>query len=110
MTHVFLLSVLLQLGAARGASPTATFCVHVDSTRREVILTAGPFRVSSADHDMSGMRGGGSEQQGEVQVQRFSWPATVWVRGYRLRLFDARGRALPRRWIHHLYVVDFNRR
>ena len=112
MTHVVLLSLLLQLGAARGASPAATFCVHVDSTRREVILTAGPFRVAPADHAMSGMHGGGggNEQQGEVLVQRFSWPATVWVRGYRLRLFDARGRALPRRWIHHLYVVDFDRR
>jgi len=110
VTHGFLLSLslLLQLGAARGASPAATFCVHVDSTRREVILTAGPFRVGAAAHDMSGMRGG--EQQGEVLVQRFSWPASVWVRGYRLRLFDARGRVLPRRWIHHLYVVDFDRR
>jgi hypothetical protein len=57
---------------------------------------------------MSGM--GASEQQGELLVQRFSWPATVWVRGYRLRLFDATGRPLPRRWIHHLYVVDFDRR
>jgi hypothetical protein len=104
------LALAFQLAAT--TLPPPTFCLRVDSARHEVVVTAGPFHVAVGDHmhDAPGNPMGTSEQEGEVYVQRFSWPITTWVRGYRLRLFDGHGRSLPRGWIHHLYVVDFDRR
>jgi hypothetical protein len=111
VTGLLVLSLALQLGAAP-TPPPPMFCLRVDSARREVIVSAGPVHVAAEDHmhEAPPNAMGASEQQGEVFVQRFAWPTTTWVRGYRLRLFDARGRPLPRGWIHHLYVVDFDRR
>jgi hypothetical protein len=110
VTTLLVLSLALQVGAPP-APPPPTFCLRVDSARREVLATAGPFHVAQDHmHEMSRNASGASEQMGEVFVQRFTWPETTWVRGYRLRLFDGRGRPLPRGLIHHLYVVDFDRR
>jgi len=43
-------------------------------------------------------------------VRRFTWPCDAWLRGFAVRLEDAKGRELPLRWIHHLKVVNFARR
>src|SRR6058998_3709772 len=96
--------------------PSISIAAARDGTRRFAgsdILRARRLDAPRGDPDGGPVprcaRGSRHERHAWL-VQRFSWPATVWVRGYRLRLFDARGRALPRRWIHHLYVVDFDRR
>jgi hypothetical protein len=102
VTGQLVLFLALQVGAP-GPAPGATFCMRVDSARHEAILTAGPFHVATHHH-------GHDEPPGEVFVQRFTWPVTLRVQGYRLRLTAPGGRPLPREWIHHLYIVDFSRR
>jgi hypothetical protein len=111
MTGLLIASLTAQLGVAM-SPPTPAFCLRIDSTKHQVLVTAGPFHVSAGDmmSDSMGSSAGVRGQQGDVFVQRFTWPATLSVRAYRLRLFDASGRTLPRSWIHHLYIVDFDRR
>lgn len=111
MTALLIVLLSAQLGVAM-PPPPAAFCLRVDSTKHEVLVTAGPFHVPGDGMASDGMdmTTGVREQHDEVFVQRFTWPATLRVRAYRLRLFDASGRPLPRRWIHHLYIVDFDRR
>jgi hypothetical protein len=41
---------------------------------------------------------------------QFQWPAAGWLRGYRIDLFDAEGRVLPRDMMHHAGVVNLERR
>ena len=41
---------------------------------------------------------------------RFSWPMAAWFRGYGIELADAQGRPLDSRLVHHLNVMNFNRR
>ncbi len=116
MTARFVLALALRSLAQTPQLPqppySAAMCVRVDSLRHEVIITAGPFRVPAQQHVHAAMRDVGATAAGpeEIFVQRFAWPATVWVHGYRLRLFDARGRPAERRRIHHLYLIDFDRR
>jgi tetratricopeptide (TPR) repeat protein len=84
----------------------ATFCLQVDTARREMVLTAGPFRVPAGDvpGDMATAMAGG------FLVRQFPWPMRTALRGFRLELLDDRGRPLPRRLVHHLYLLDFGRR
>lgn len=76
--------------------------VHVDAARREVVLLAGPFRVPA------GHGGHGDEQR--TPLLAFDWPVDGWIRGFRITLSDADGRALPRDIMHHLLAYNFERR
>ncbi len=85
--------------------------VTLDSARHTVTLRAGPFTIAPAEHS------GHQEHMGHAEmpsrddfVQRFPWPCDAWLRGFALRLEDARGRPVPNRWIHHLKVVNLARR
>jgi hypothetical protein len=40
----------------------------------------------------------------------FDWPIDGWLRGFRIVLTDARGRPLPRRLIHHVNMMNLERR
>lgn len=84
--------------------------ISVDSSRREVTLRAGPFTIAAMPegghhdhgaHDMAGM---------ETPFMTFDWPVTGWLRGFRISLADANGRPLPRRLIHHVNMMNFDRR
>lgn len=85
--------------------------ITVDSARREVVLRAGPFSIATMPagaghgdhgaHDMAGM---------ETPFQAFDWPVTGWLRGFRIALTDAEGRPLPRRLIHHVNMMNLDRR
>ncbi|MBI4420766.1 MAG: hypothetical protein HY560_08070 [Gemmatimonadetes bacterium] len=83
--------------------------VQVDSSRHEIVLTAGPFRAAPAmpghHHAMPAM-----QDEMYTPVYRFRWPIHGWLRGYRLELVDGRSNRLPRKLIHHLAVVNFSRR
>ncbi|MGH7538529.1 MAG: hypothetical protein ACREMF_07845 [Gemmatimonadales bacterium] len=82
--------------------------VQVDSARRLVVITAGPFHVPVAPpmtgHAYMHMRGDDS------LVKQFAWPLTTHIQSLRLALVDGSGRPLPRRLLHHLNLVNFNRR
>src|SRR5260370_27604305 len=86
--------------------------VRVDSSRREMVLTAGPFHLpvdapetaqisGQMNMDMAGMQA--------IVLQRFTWPMECWVRGLRVELVDRDGHVLPRRFLHHLIMVNFPR-
>jgi hypothetical protein len=108
-------AVLLALTPARGrAQPGGGHArspsgVQVDSARHTIVITVGPFHLEPAmpmmhDMAMEHMEGGDS------LVQRFAWPMTTLVQGLRLEINDGAGQPLPRRLLHHLNLVNFDRR
>lgn len=78
--------------------------VQVDSSRQEIVLTAGPFTVPAMPPGI------GHEHGDLTPALRFASPVAGWIRGYRIELRDASGDSLPRELIHHVGVVDFDRR
>ena len=102
-----------QHSGADSAALVPPLEVRVDSSRREMVLTAGPFHLpveapeaasmaGQMNMDMSGMEA--------IVLQRFTWPMECWVRGLRVELVDRDGHVLPRRFLHHLIMVNFARR
>ena len=84
--------------------------VTVDSSRHEVTLTSGPWTLPNMppmeDHAM--MEGAAGSQ--DSPVQHFEWPVDGWFRGFRYEIVDAQGTVLDRRLMHHMIVVNFDRR
>ena len=95
--------------ALRGGPDAHPAGVRVDSARRLVVITAGPFHVPPAppaSHHMSM-----EHMQGDDSlVKQFAWPLTTLLQGLRLELTDGDGRPLPRQLLHHLNLVNFDRR
>ena len=87
--------------------PKAT--VQVDSSKREVVVTAGPFDVAAMP---PGMKHEDMEMMEDhnTPLIRFDWPVTGWIRGFRVEVEDANGKPIDRRLIHHLIGVNFDRR
>ena len=102
-----LLAPLVLATASPDSGPTLR--VTVDSSRREVVVTAGPFVIrhmpKNMDHGMM------HEMEGTTTpLLRFDWPMEAWFRGFDIELADAQGRPLDSRLVHHLNVMNFNRR
>lgn len=92
-----------------GAGPEPEVTIAVDSSRKEVILTAGPFDLPN----MPPMEDHGMMDHGEshdTPIQRFHWPVEGWLRGFELELKDGQGNPVPRDVIHHMIMVNFSRR
>lgn len=87
------------------AVQTPHFTLAVDSARREVAITIGPYDLPS-EPDMPMM----DMQDAEDHSPRFAWPADTWLRAYRIQVTDREGHALPARLLHHFALVDFDRR
>ncbi len=98
MWVVPLLSVLLFQ-----AVPDPAVSVRVDSSRREVIVSAGPFTVGG---------GAGHHEHGghSAILLPFRWPVGGWLNGVAIEVADGRGRPLSRRLLHHLNIVNLERR
>jgi hypothetical protein len=47
---------------------------------------------------------------GDSLVKQFAWPMTTLLQGLRLEITDSSGRVLPRRLLHHMNLVNFDRR
>ncbi len=80
----------------------------VDTAHREVRMVAGPFRVAP-------MTMGHSEamQHGSMMTTPLIplvWPVSGGLTGFKLRLFTPDGTRLPRSLLHHLNLLDFDRR
>ncbi|MEJ7812972.1 MAG: hypothetical protein WKG32_21335 [Gemmatimonadaceae bacterium] len=90
-------------------SDTVAVRVSVDSSRRDIIVLAGPFRLlaATAGHHAHSAHTGSSHT---AQSLRFDWPVAGWFRGYELTILDARGAPLPRSLVHHLVVANLDRR
>src|SRR5437660_2950938 len=109
-----MLHAALIISLATAALPTgdsslspALTTVAVDSARREVVITMGPYDVKSSDPMMEHMHMG---KRGEDHSRLFTWPFDAWLNQFRLTIEDASGHPLPRRLLHHYALVDFDRR
>ncbi|MGE0553145.1 MAG: hypothetical protein AB7R55_06925 [Gemmatimonadales bacterium] len=83
--------------------------VTVDEGKRLVVVTAGPFHVPSMP---PGMNHEDMEMMNDhnTPLVRFEWPIQGFLRGFKVEIEDAEGKALDRRMIHHLIGVNFARR
>lgn len=85
--------------------------VTIDSARRVVVVRAGPFTIAKAMEGMDHSNHGDHAMEGmATPFLTFDWPVTGWLRGFQLTLTDRAGRPLPRRLIHHVNMMNLNRR
>lgn len=85
--------------AAAAAQPSVR--VLVDSARQEIILTVGPIEIAPATP---------YSHHGAESYHHVEWPASGWMRGYRVDLLDATGALLPRELLHHAGMANLDRR
>ena len=87
----------------------AVATVRLEEARKRVIVTAGPFSVRSMP---PGMKHEAMDMMNDhnTPVYKFEWPVEGWVRGFGIEILDAAGKPIDRRLVHHLIVVNFNRR
>jgi hypothetical protein len=90
--------------------PDTTVKVTVDSGRKELTVTAGPFHLANMppmdEHEM--MDPGALAH--DTPVGQFDWPLEGWLRGFRVELINGKGQEVPRHLLHHLILVNFSRR
>jgi hypothetical protein len=110
VTAIAALSALAALAGpprVRADDPSAQ--VRVDSARREVVVTAGPFHVAAMPPDMKHEDMEAMDDH-STPVIRFEWPVAGWLRGFKIEVEDGEGRPVDRRVIHHLIGINFDRR
>jgi hypothetical protein len=91
------------------AVPEPRVTITVDSSRKELVVTAGPFDLPNMPPmDDHGMMDHGESH--DTPIQRFRWPIDGWLRGFELELKDGQGNPVPREVIHHMIMVNFSRR
>lgn len=105
------LAAMAALTAATPRDSIPTTTVTVDSARHEVIVVAGRWDLPNMAA-MAGMAGHSHDlgASHDTPVQQFTWPVDGWFRGFRLEVRDQTGRVLPRRIMHHLIAVNYDRR
>jgi hypothetical protein len=112
-----LIGLVLGVGLTlQTQAPAPSLSLTVDSSRHEITVRAGPYDVAPMgkmsglgmmDHEMAG----GIEGMGtDTPLLRFDWPVDGWARGFRISVVDREGREVPRRALHHLILVNFDRR
>jgi hypothetical protein len=103
-----LLAVALVAGTDSGP-PAPKVTLAVDSSRKELVITAGPFDLPNMppmeDHAMMDLGMGH-----DTPIQQFTWPMDAWFRGFHLEMVDAQGHPVTRDVIHHMIMVNFSRR
>lgn len=57
--------------------------------------------MTMAGHDMKGHY---------TPLYRFNWPVDGWVRGFDVEVYDSSGQQLNRRLLHHITLLNFDRR
>lgn len=102
--------ILAALLAGLGPTvPDTTLAIAVDSARKELTITAGPYLLPNMPPmEEHGMMHEG--MAGDTPLGGFAWPLDGWVRGFRVALVNGRGEAVPRHVLHHLIMVNFSRR
>lgn len=109
------LLALLAIGSQSHPLPSLphdpAVAVRVDSARRVVTLRTGPFTIAATPEGMDHSDHGAHDMEGmATPFLTFDWPVTGWLRGFRLALTDREGSPLPRRLIHHVNMMNFERR
>jgi len=91
-----------------GDGPSPQVAVNMDSRHDQMTVTIGPFHVPQAPEmmgDMMMMRTAHESLEGV-----FAWPVTARFHAVKLEVVDGQGHGLPRRLLHHTYMVNFDRR
>src|SRR5258708_6083777 len=81
--------------------------LRVDSAKREVVITLGPYDIPS-DSGMEDMMSSMAEADDLSPI--ITWPLRAAVRGYHFTVEDSAGQPLSRRLLHHYGVVELDRR
>jgi len=103
------LSLIFPVALASAPDTTPTLRVTVDSSRKEVVVTAGPFRIAHMPKEMD--HGMMHEMAGTTTpLMKFTWPMEAWFRGFDIEVRDGQGRPLDPHLVHHLNVMNFDRR
>src|SRR5262249_2302139 len=103
------LATSLALGGSGPGDPHVSVTVAVDSSKHELLITAGPHNLPNmAKMEEHGMMDHGRSH--DTPIQDFDWPVDGWFRGYRIDLVDAHGQPVPKHILHHMIMVNFGRR
>lgn len=89
--------------------PVVAVTVTVDSSHHAVNILTGPFDLEN-EMPMDEMMEMGHAMAHDAPVHRFVWPVDGWLRGFEWSLVDAKGNPVPREVMHHLIMVNFDRR
>lgn len=109
MLAPILLTILRLIPPADQSGPTdAMPTVRVDSARHELVVTTGTFRLPVMTGRVDGVMDHGATH--DTPVQRFEWPVNGWLRGFRFEVLDQAGKPLPRHLMHHVVILNFDRR
>ena len=108
MTLLLAPAALALTLALQGPSAPPPVSVKVDSARHEVVIVTGPWKLPNMppmdNHTMMDM---GAH---DAPVQHFTWPVDGWYRGFKYQLVDSQGNVLDRRVMHHMIMINFDRR
>ncbi|HEU4799326.1 MAG TPA: hypothetical protein VFS94_01715 [Gemmatimonadales bacterium] len=121
-----LLPAMLAAISAATALDSVPLTVHVDSSSHLVVVEyvvpstaatmAGHQHGARVDagadtHAHDGSHHGSGGHGGHTRhVARFHWPVDGWVRGARVEVADPEGAPLSQRLLHHVNVINFDRR
>lgn len=112
LAPAFALLTAASVFLAGGPDPRVT--VRVDSSARTVTITSGPHHVAAADAAtlaaMESASGPMHHHGVSEPFRRFTWPIDGWVRAVRLAITDREGREVSRQLVHHINVVNLERR
>jgi hypothetical protein len=87
---------------------TRNVTLRLDEARHTLAVTIGPFHVPQSPMmmgDMMMMR----RDHGTIEGA-FAWPVNARFHGVKLEVIDSAGNPLPRRLLHHTYMLTFDRR
>jgi hypothetical protein len=108
MLAPLLFSLLCAIAPSHQSRYVSPATVRVDSSRHELIVTTGSFDVPVMTQPLDGVMDHGATH--DTPVQRFVWPMDGWLRGFRFEVIDEAGRPLPRELMHHVVILNFDRR
>src|SRR3954453_24255377 len=104
-----LLAALTMHPPARAAEPQEK--VTIDSAKHEVVIVAGPYHLPNMPRmGKDGMMMMDHGMGHDEIVNRFDWPVDGWMRGFAWSVVDAKGQPIERRLMHHMIMVNFDRR
>ena len=104
-----------HLLVAQAVVPDPALAVTVDSSRHEVVIAVGPFRLPSMKDMMEMMAMPGMEQMDHDAMmpqfaRNFIWPVQAMGRGFRVAITDSTGKKISQRFLHHLQIINSDRR
>ncbi|MEP7324982.1 MAG: hypothetical protein ABI836_03450 [Gemmatimonadota bacterium] len=94
-----------QQASDRGAPG---FSVVVDSARHEVRVVTGPYVLPAMMGE--GHHGNHHAEGHETPLFGFAWPVSGGLRGFSVEVMDGSHRPLPQTLLHHLNVLNLDRR